>query len=313
MSRRLGAYVMVLALAGLTLFLSTPASAFTINPGDILISNHGGSNVQRLQPDGTVTTLTTVSGTPIGLAFDPTGNLYINVNNGIVKLDKATDALTTFFTGNGQREGLTFDPATGHLFSVSFGSNLIEEVNLSGGLVRTITIPGSSALLGINARGGQLVVSDFGNGKVFLGSTAGGAFTTVGTVNPGNTFGGDIDAAGNIFVNDFAAGTVDKFAAGTFAESVFISGLNQPANGLSIGDDGSFTISEFGGNAISVFNSDGTLRHRFTGVANPDELVVFAPIRGGGTEVPEPPIAFLMGSALLGLATFHQRRKGRIS
>src|SRR5947209_1293425 len=130
---------------------ASPALAFTLNPGDILVSNHSGNNVQRLDPTtGTVTTLTSVSGTPIGLAFDSAGNLYINVNNGIDKLDKATDTLSTFFTGTGIREGLTFDSVTQHLFSVSYGGNAIEEVDLSGHLVRTITIPGTSAPVGIS-------------------------------------------------------------------------------------------------------------------------------------------------------------------
>jgi hypothetical protein len=295
------------------------SSASTINPGDILISNHGGDNVQLLVPTtSVVSTLVTVSATPIGLAFDGSGELYINVNSGIQKYDPVTNTLNaSFYTGVGQREGLTFDPTTNHLFSVSFGSNHIEEVDLAGNLVRTINIPGSSQLLGITARGGNLVVSDFGNGNVYIGTTTGSSFSLIGNVDAGATYAPDIDASGNIFVNDFGRGQTVEFAAlggGLFGpKTTFISGLSSPANGLSIGDDGSFTISEFGGNAISVWNSNGTLRQRFTGVANPDELVVFAPVRSGGGGAPEPSTFALLVSgvaAVIVRARYRQKPRG---
>jgi hypothetical protein len=275
-----------LLLSGAFAVAPSPAGAFPANSGDIMISNHNGSNVQRLEPgSGHVTTLTSVSGTPIGLAFDPAGNLYINVTYSIQKLDRATDELTTLFTGSGYREGLAFDPVTNHLFSVSFTSNLIEEVDLSGTLVRSITIPGTGALIGINARGGTLVVSDFSTGQIFVGTSTGSTFDLVGALTPGATYAVDIDAAGNIYGNDFYLGKTVKFTpgpGGAYTPSDFITGLNYPANGLSIGDDGSFTISEYGANAISVWNSNGTLRQRYPNVQGADELVVVAPIRQGG-------------------------------
>jgi hypothetical protein len=252
-----------------------------------------------------------VAGTPIGLTFDTSFNLYINVGNGIDKLDKNTNSLTTFFTGNGQREGLTFDTVTGHLFSVSFGSNLVQEVDLNGNLIRNITIPGTTALLGITARNGTLIITDFGTGKVFVGTTTGALFTLVGTVDPSATYGTDIDATGNIYVDDFNAGKVDKFApvgGGVYTESTFISGLSGPDNGLSIGDDGSFTISQFNINTVSIYNSDGTLRMNYPGVASPDELVVFAPQRIL-TPTPEPGTLAVLGTALAALGILWGRRR----
>ena len=294
--------------------LSHQALAFPLNAGDVLISNHTGNSVQRLEPStGTVTTLVSIAGTPIGLAFDTAFNLYINTGDSILKLDKSTDVVTTLFTGVGQREGLTFDPVTNHLFSVSFGGNHIEEVDLSGNLVRTVTIPGTAALLGISARGGQLAVTDFGTGKVFLGTTTGSTFNLIGTLSPGNTYAPDIDAAGNIYVNVFDQGKTVKFTSGTFILSDFITGLSEPDNGLSIGDDGSFTISEFGANAVSIWNSDGTLRSRFPEVQSPDELVVFAPSRLSGNKCPltqgfwkTHPDAWPVTSLTLGSQTYSQ-------
>src|SRR5713226_5005409 len=106
--RMLGAVVCVTMLLAA---LPYQALAFTLNPGDVLISNHTGNNVQRLEPStGAVTSLVSITNTPIGLAFDTAFNLYVNSGNGILKVDKNTNAVTTLFTGVGQREGLTFDP-----------------------------------------------------------------------------------------------------------------------------------------------------------------------------------------------------------
>ena len=285
------------------LFVPSVAGAFALVSGDILISNHTGNNVQRLDPvSSTVTTLVSTPSTPIGLAFDTSFNLFINTGNAIDKFDKNTNVLSTLFTGNGQREGLTFDPVTNNLFSVSFGANLIEQVDLAGNLVRTINIPGSTQLLGISARSGVLVVTDYGSGNVYLGTTTGSSFTTIGTVNPNNTYAPDIDAAGNIYVNNFGAGQVVKFTpagGGTFTKSTFITGLQGPDNGLSIGDDGSFTISQFNANEISIYNINGTLRHDYLGVTSPDELVVFAPVRDNPHPAPEPgTLTLLVGAGL---------------
>ena len=161
----IGTSALVMLLGG---FGSSHALA-TILPGDVLISNHTGDNVQLLDPGtGNVSTLVSVSSTPIGLAFDGSQNLYINVGSGIQRYNPTTNTLdTTFFSGSGQREGLAFDPVTQTLFSVSFGGNHIEQVDLSGNLVRTITIPGSTDLLGVTARGGNLIVTDLGTGNVY--------------------------------------------------------------------------------------------------------------------------------------------------
>jgi sugar lactone lactonase YvrE len=297
--------------AMIALAISSPAT--TLTPGDILISNHFGNNVQ-LEHGGVISTLVSVSSTPIGLAFDGSGLLYINSDNGIQRYDPNTNTLNaSFFTGVGQREGLTFDPVSGHLFSVSFGNNAIEEVDLAGNLVRTIHIPGTTQILGITARNGNLIVTDYGAGKVYIGSTTGSSFTQVGPViAPSNIYAADIDAAGNVYVNNFANGTVVKLdASASYTASNFISGLAAPANGLSIGDDGSFTISEFGANRVSVWNANGTFRTVFNGISNPDELVVFAPIRssgGGGGTVPEPGSMVLLASGLASVAGVVRRK-----
>ena len=301
-----------LSLIGVSTLASVASADLGLNPGDILISNHGGNNVQRLQPDGTVTTLTTLPGTPTGLTFDANSNLYINLEGGsIYKLDAATDTLSQIITNLPSREGLAYDPTSNHLFSASFGGGTIDELTTSGALLRSISVPGLSNPVGVSVRGGTLLFTDNGTGHIFKGTTTGSTFTQIGSVSAGNGYAVDIDTSGNIYANDFNLNKTVKFtlSGSSYTPSDFITGLNNPANGLSIGDDGSFTIDEYSANAIDTFNSDGSLRHHFTGIANPDELVVFAPIRQAGG-VPEPgSVALLVGMAVGGASILRRRRK----
>jgi hypothetical protein len=309
------------SLVGGVLFLvslAAPCTATSFVPGDILISNHNGNDVQLLDPvTSGISTLVNINTTPIGLALDTAGLVYINAGSGIQEYNPFTNTLNaTFFSGIGQREGLTFDPVTNHLFSVSYGNNLVQEVDLAGNLVRNIVIPGSSDVLGISARGGNLVIGDYANGNIYEGTTTGSTFSVIGNSGaPSNTYGVDFDAAGNIFVNNFG-GRTERFTSlggGVFSgPTTFISGLSGPDNGLSIGDDGSFTISEYSSNTVGVFNANGSVRQLYSGVQNPDELVVYAPIRQGinpSPTVPEPGSLVLMGSGLVIAARRWQKRR----
>jgi len=65
-----------------------------------------------------------------------------------------------------------------------------------------------------------------------------------------------LDGAGNIYVTDFAANTIVKIAAGTYAASTYLS-VNQPS-GLAFDKAGNLYVSEYANNTVQEFTA-GTL------------------------------------------------------
>ena len=99
--------------------------------------------------------------------------------------------------------------------------------------------------------------SDSGAKITTEGVTASGAALSVvssgGLVNPQAVA---LDGAGNIYVTDFAANTIVKIAAGTYAASTYLS-VNQPS-GLAFDKAGNLYVSEYANNTVQEFTA-GTL------------------------------------------------------
>src|SRR5882724_85375 len=67
------------------------------NPGDLYVTDQGGGQVYQYTPGGTQSTFATGL-TPLGLAFDSSGNLFVAAGNGTI-LKFTGGVQSTFATG----------------------------------------------------------------------------------------------------------------------------------------------------------------------------------------------------------------------
>ena len=178
--------------------LSTPIFLAFDTQGNLFVSNFSTSTVSKITPDGTVTTFATGFTSPAGLAFDTSGNLYV-ANFGVIQ---------------------------------GAAGNTISKVSPEG------------------------VVTTFATG---VGHAAGLAF----------------DVAGNLYVSELGgdgSGTTIFKVSPTGAVSTFATGLSGPA-GLAFDGSGNLFVANFGfaggNNSVSKVTPEGVVSTFTTGFASP--------------------------------------------
>ncbi|MCZ6789325.1 MAG: hypothetical protein O7D33_05215 [Chloroflexi bacterium] len=178
--------------------LSTPIFLAFDTQGNLFVSNFSTSTVSKITPDGTVTTFATGFTSPAGLAFDTSGNLYV-ANFGVIQ---------------------------------GAAGNTISKVSPEG------------------------VVTTFATG---VGHATGLAF----------------DVAGNLYVSELGgdgSGTTIFKVSPTGAVSTFATGLSGPA-GLAFDGSGNLFVANFGfaggNNSVSKVTPEGVVSTFATGFASP--------------------------------------------
>jgi hypothetical protein len=216
--------------------------------GNLYIADVRNHRIRKVTPDGTVTAfagtglqgssgdggqaINATLNTPIALAIDAAGNLYIcdSSNHNVRRVNLASGIITTYagngvpaFAGDGTPAiaaalmfplGLATDQA-GNLYIADAGNNCVRKVN-SGGFISTAAGSGShpgfagdggfaaGALLntpsGVAVDGsGNLYISDSGNNRVRKVDGRGVISTVAGTVT--NGFSGDGGSATTALLN----------------------------------------------------------------------------------------------------------------
>jgi sugar lactone lactonase YvrE len=200
--------------------LSYP-DALAFDSGGNLYATNNNNVVNRIAPDGTVTTFASISA-PNGLAFDSSGNLYVtdNLYNTVSKVSPS--GVVSTFVGRGLYDpyGMVFD-SSGNLYV----SNAISGINGSS------TCPVSK----VTPNG---VVSTFASGF-------------------SSPFGLAIDGSGNLYVPNFDKNTISKVTPGGVVSTFVSSGLNGPGAVAIDGSGDLFVANQ--DNTVSEVSPSGTV------------------------------------------------------
>ncbi len=256
--------------------------------GNLFVADRNNNRIRKITPAGVVTTFAgsgsggaIVNGTgtsagfysPVGVTFDPIGNLYVSEvsNQAIRKI--TTAALVTTIAGNGtagnlngtgtaatfnQPVGMAVD-ASGNLFVADYINHLIRKITPAG-VVTTFAGSGSPALTDGTGAGasfngpfalvfdaaGNLIVADYLNHAIRKITPAGVVSTIAGNGTAGfadatgsaarfnRPAGMAIDALGNIFICDAQNNRIRKITAAGVVTTIAGSGNAASANGTGV-------------------------------------------------------------------------------
>jgi hypothetical protein len=200
----------------------------------------------------TVTDYVTGLGTPTGITFDGSGNLYVADFNAY-KVTKITPGLvkSTFVSSlNGTPQQIAFDQSN-NLWSAGSGIvNSIEKVSSTGTLT-SYSATNSPYGIAIDAAGNVYYSQETGN---IMKRTVAGVTSTFATgVSQPN--GMTFDTTGNLIVVDKAAGEIKKISS-TGVVSTIITGMANPTN-VAYAPNGDLYISTGSQGRIFVLPAGG--------------------------------------------------------
>ncbi len=235
--------------------------------GNVFVADYGNSLIREITPGGVVTTFAGsgavgyADGTgtaaifynPSGLAFDPSGNLYVvdHYNNMIRKITSAgvvttlAGATTAGFadgTGTSARFSTPTTVATdaaGNVYVADYGNNRIRKITPAGVVT---TLAGTGTASAVNGAG------------------------SVATFK--NPYGVSLDAAGNIYLGDFGNNLIRKIATTAFvATTTLPAGLT--LNGATGAISGTpTTASSSASYSITAYNLTGSSTANITITVN---------------------------------------------
>ena len=298
MSRHRRSRFLLVALIGLA-FAGRASADFVV-----LVAEAGPDRVERFSSAGAdlgAFASGRAIGTPIGVAIDAAGNVYIDSqDNGTIEKFAATGAdLGVFARGLSRPFGLAVN-GTGDVLVANQGDGTVRVFSPGGAPLATLSqgISGP-AFLAFDAQG-NLYIS--GGGRVEKYSAAlvdQGPFATVGLSGP---LGLAFDNSGKLYVANNSSNTISTYdRSGSFLGNLGIPGglLNGP-EGLAFGPDGALYAS----NPFPSSGNEGTI-DRFpldgTGTLFADTGDRSRPVQIAflTTSVPEPESLLLLGLGCL--------------
>jgi sugar lactone lactonase YvrE len=264
---------------------------------DLFVSDARDNCIYKITPDGTRSAFASGLNSPMGLAFDSSGNLYeADQGSGNIYKFNPSGLKTLFAGGLLYPSFLAFD-TSGNLFGADQGEGIIYKFGPDGS--RSIFASELHQPRGLAFdSSGDLFEADLGIGSIYT-------FTPNGTKSlfaSGLSFIGALvfDSSGNLFEADVATNNIYKFGPGPNpTRSTFADGLNGPF-GLAFDSNGNLFASDAGSGNIYTFTPDGTRSTFASGLNDPDGLA-FAP-------VPEPSYFTLLGVGAAVLLVFTCQR-----
>lgn len=278
-------------------------------PATLYVSE--GYRIDKVDPNGMVTTFATGTSNFEGLAVDAGGNLYASDSTGANgRVDKFTPdgAQSTFVLGYCFPYGIAFDSA-GNLCQANAydgGSTRVYKYAPDGAATFMGTTPSNGACAVAVDSQDNVYVSDVQDGTVYkflpdseyewgTGHQDRSVFVTGPYIPRGLAF----DAQDNLYVSELTNGRILKYDKDGVFLNVLASGLTRPA-GLATDSAGNVYVATYGLGAVlpgvSMVAPDGTVTQIAT-FSNDAHFVAVAP---------EPVTLSLL--ALGGLAMMRRRR-----
>lgn len=189
-------------------------------------------------------TITTSSSASFGVAFDPSGNLWLTHENSSGTVDKISASgtvLGTFATGSSPT-GVVLD-ASGNAYVTNLSDNTITKLNSSGANLGTFALPGCSLpLTSVIDSSGNLWTGCLGNNKLLQLSSTGTLLQTVsGFIN----YDMIIDSAGNLWGTTTSTGNVNVANSAGKIISTYVSPVSGVAGyGLTADVSGNLYVSD---------------------------------------------------------------------
>ena len=170
---------------------------------------------------GLATTFATGLKQPWGIAFGPTGTLYVDsATTGVVYKVGPGGTSTPFVTiplnSSYGLDDLAIDSVGNLYVSVPINSSAgtIAKVTPTGVISTYATGLGNPNGLAFDTAGDLLVGSTLGiNGKIYKVGPGGGVATLFASSVQGGTFGLAVDAVGNVYASSYDNGFIEKFTA----------------------------------------------------------------------------------------------------
>jgi sugar lactone lactonase YvrE len=293
-------------LSALTLLIILSVGASDVLADvSFLVTEASTNTVGRIDANGQVTTFASGLRTPIGLAVDQSGNVYVSNFTGsfatgyVEKFSPTGKDLGAFATGLNEPSDLAIDKS-GNVFVAEYLTNSIRKFSPSGQNLGTfaglINSPNRTAF---DAEGNLFVTA---GSKLEKYSPSGVHLNSFSIA--GGPVALAIDSADTVYLWDAVNHNIKKYSTsgvflGVFASTGqgFIESLAfDPAGNLYATSEFSGTVEKFSptGRDLGVFAS---------GLSNPQVLALVA------TAVPEPSRLTLLGLGLAGLAIERAGRK----
>ena len=211
--------------------------------------------------------------------YDPTANRWF-ISNGSSILETADGGASYAYFGSGSAtHGM--EVVDGHLFAI--GNNVVRAYDLTtADLIGSLSIPGAGFLNGMGSRSGELVISDFSNGKLHrVDITDPANMTTEVLVNATGTTpnGVVIDEANNraIVVNWGGNAPILDVDLATGEFSIALNTGLSNLDGVDMDGAGQFYVSSWSPARITRYandfsTSETVVQGAGSGLANPADI-----------------------------------------